>query len=187
MRPTGFQQLALVLLRTAIGWHFAYEGFYKLMLPGWSRGGQRVAAWSAEGYLRGASGPWASFFHNLAGQAATMQAVDILVPIGLVLVGLSLMLGLLTQFGCLGAMAFLTLFYVSQPPFSGMPQPGAEGTYLYINKNLIEFLAVLTIMAFRTGGIAGLDQLWIAKAPGVRSADRPAGGAGAQVLRSGTR
>ena len=30
---------ALVVLRTLIGWHFAYEGYYKLMLPGWSRGG----------------------------------------------------------------------------------------------------------------------------------------------------
>jgi len=187
MRLTGFQQLTLVLLRTAIGWHFAYEGFYKLMLPGWTRAGQHVGAWSAEGYLRGASGPWASFFHNLAGQAATMQTVDVLVPVGLVLVGLSLMLGLLTQFGCLGAMAFLAVFYVSQPPFSGMPQAGAEGTYLYVNKNLIEFLAVLTVMAFRTGGVAGLDQFWIAKKRVVRPVDGPAGGSGAQFLRSGTR
>ena len=59
MRLTGFQQLALVALRTAIGWDFAYEGFYKLMLPGWTRAGQPVAAWSAQGYLKGATGPLA--------------------------------------------------------------------------------------------------------------------------------
>ena len=163
MRPTAFQQIALVLLRTAIGWHFAYEGFYKLMLPGWTRAGQRVAAWSAEGYLKGASGPLAPMFQSLASQPGTMHAVDIIVPIGLLLVGLSLMLGLLTQFGCLGAIAFLATFYLSQPPFSGMPQPGAEGTYLFVNKNLIELIAVAVVMAFRTGAIAGLDQLWLAK------------------------
>ena len=40
MRPlTGFQQFALIALRIAVGWQFAYEGFYKLMLPGWTRAG----------------------------------------------------------------------------------------------------------------------------------------------------
>ena len=167
MRLTGFQQFALVLLRTAIGWHFAYEGFYKLMLPGWLRTGQRVAAWSAEGYLKGATGPLAPFFHSLAAQPGTMQVVDLIVPIGLLLVGLSLMLGLLTQVGCLGAIAFLATFYVSQPPLSGLPQTGAEGAYLFVNKNLIELIAVMAILAFRTGAIAGLDQLWMTK-PSVR-------------------
>ena len=122
MRLTGFQQACLVALRTMIGWHFAYEGFYKLMLPGWTRGGQRIAAWSAEGYLTGASGPFASMFHAMAGQPGMMHAVDVLVPIGLLLVGLSLMLGLLTQLGCLGAMGFLTLFYLAQPPFTASPR-----------------------------------------------------------------
>lgn len=176
MRLTGFQQLALVLLRTAIGWHFAYEGFYKLMLPGWAPTGQHVAAWSADGYLKGATGPLAPFFHDLAAQPGTLQVVDVVIPIGLLLVGLSLMLGLLTQFGCLGAIAFLATFYLSQPPLAGMPQAGAEGTYLFVNKNLIELLAVMTILAFRTGAIAGFDQLWIAKqggrVPGV-PAQRP--------------
>ncbi len=170
MRLTGFQQFALVLLRTAIGWHFAYEGFYKLMLPGWARTGERVAAWSAEGYLRAATGPLAPLFHKLASQPGTVHAVDTIVPIGLLLVGLSLMLGLLTQLGCLGAIAFLLTFYLSQPPMTGMPQPGAEGTYLYVNKNLIELFAVVVILACRTGAIAGLDQLWLPK-PGVRVAD----------------
>jgi thiosulfate dehydrogenase [quinone] large subunit len=159
MRLTGFQQFCLVTLRTTIGWHFAYEGFYKLMLPGWSRAGGRVAAWSAEGYLKGATGPLAPLFQSAAAHASTMHAVDLFVPIGLLLIGLSLMLGLLTQAGCLGAAGFLVMFYVSQPPLSGMPQSGAEGTYLLVNKNLIELTAVLAIMAFRTGAIAGLDQL----------------------------
>ena len=159
MRLTGFQQLCLVTLRTAIGWHFAYEGFYKLMLPGWTRTGERIAEWSAAGYLKGATGPVAPLFHSMAGNASLMNAVDLLVPLGLFLVGMSLMLGLFTQVGCLGAMGFLAMFYLSQPPLSGMPQAGAEGTYLLVNKNLIELIAVLTIFAFRTGWIAGLDQL----------------------------
>ena len=69
------------------------------------------------------------------------------------------MLGLFTQVGCLGALGFLVMFYVSQPPLTGMPQTGAEGAYLFVNKNLIELIAVLAVFAFRTGAIAGLDQL----------------------------
>ena len=157
----GFQQFCLVTLRTAIGWHFAYEGFYKLMLPGWTRAGERVAEWSAAGYLKGATGPAAPLFHRLAEQSSVMNVVDIAIPIGLFLVGMSLMLGLFTQAGCLGAIGFLTMFYLSQPPLSGMPQAGAEGTYLFVNKNLVELIAVLTIFAFRTGRIAGLDQAWM--------------------------
>jgi hypothetical protein len=40
-----------------------------------------------------------------------------------------------------------------------MPQPNAEGAYLFVNKNLVELAAVLVIFAFRTGRIAGLDLL----------------------------
>jgi thiosulfate dehydrogenase (quinone) large subunit len=163
MQLTGFQQVSLIALRTAVGWHFAYEGFYKLMLPGWSRTGQLVAPWSAKGYLQGATGPLAPLFHALAGSAAMTQTIDLMVPVALLLIGLSLMLGLLTQVGCAGAMAFLALFYLSQPPFTGMPQTGAEGTYLFVNKNLIELVAVMAVMAFRTGWIAGLDQIWMAR------------------------
>lgn len=170
MQLTALQQFCLVALRTAIGWHFAYEGFYKLMLPGWTRGGQRLAAWSAEGYLKGATGPLAPLFHTLAANAGAMRAVDVIVPAALLLVGLSLMLGLFTRLGCAGAIAFLTMFYLSQPPLSGMPQAGAEGSYLLVNKNLIELIAVLTVMAFHTGAIAGLDQL--RRSPVARDAGR---------------
>jgi len=150
---------SLVLLRTLVGWHFAYEGYYKLMLPAWSPSGGILAPFSAEGYLRGATGPLAGPFHMVATHPSLVHATDVAVPTGLLLVGLSLLLGLFTQAGCAGAMAFLALFYLSQPPLSGMPQTGAEGAYLFVNKNLIELAAVLTVMTFRTGAIAGLDGL----------------------------
>ena len=173
MHLSGFQQFCLIALRTVIGWHFAYEGFYKLMLPGWTRAGERVASFSAAGYLKGATGPLAPLFHGLAGNASATHAIDLMVPIGLLLVGLSLMLGLFTQLGCVGAIGFLAMFYLSQPPLSGMPQAGAEGTYLLVNKNLIELAAVLAILAFRTGWIAGLDTLRASKVsvrvPGVQA------------------
>jgi len=38
-------------------------------------------------------------------------------------------------------------------------EPGAEGYYLLVNKNLIEAAAVVVVLAFRTERIAGLDLL----------------------------
>jgi thiosulfate dehydrogenase [quinone] large subunit len=60
-------------------------------------------------------------------------------------------------------MGFLALFYLSQPPFTGMPQTGAEGAYLVVNKNLIELAAVMTVLVFRTGAIAGVDRVAAAR------------------------
>lgn len=157
---SNFQRITLLVLRTLIGWHFLYEGYYKLMLPGWTRTGEPLKAWSAAGYLKGASsGPLAGLFQSMA-ESSVISAIDWIVPLGLLLVGLSLMLGALTQVGCWGALGFLTLFYLSSIPTSGLPQAGAEGTYLLVNKNLVEWAAVLVLLAFRTGEMWGLDLLW---------------------------
>jgi thiosulfate dehydrogenase [quinone] large subunit len=158
LRLSRFQQIALVLLRTAIGWHFLYEGYYKLVTPAWSRAGAPLEPFSSAGYLQGATGPLADLFGWLA-QPAWLPWIDGAVAIALVVAGLLLMLGLLTQIGCAIAVALLAAFYVSAMPLTGLPLPRAEGTYLIVNKNLIELLAVAVLMAFRTGRIAGLDLL----------------------------
>jgi thiosulfate dehydrogenase [quinone] large subunit len=162
--------LALVLLRVIVGWHFLYEGYYKLLVPGWSKAGAPLAAWSASGYLKTATGPFASLFHALGSTDVTLFAwngvdftttgiVDVLVPIGLVCAGVSLVLGLFTQLGAWVAFLFLTLFYVAYIPTAGVPEPHAEGTYLIVNKTLVELAAVAVLIAFRTGDLAGLDLL----------------------------
>ena len=79
--------------------------------------------------------------------------------IALLLVGLSLLLGLFTQAGCVGALLLLSTFYMSQIPTHGLHETGNEGAYLFVNKNLVEAAAVVTLLAFRTGRIAGLDLL----------------------------
>jgi thiosulfate dehydrogenase [quinone] large subunit len=152
------QQIALVALRTVIGWHFLYEGYFKLVLPAWGRAGKPLAAWSAAGYLKASSGPVADLFRSLA-DSKLAAWIDVLVPVGLLLVGLSLMLGLFTQAGCWGGLALLAVFYLSAIPTAGAPQTGNEGTYLFVNKNLVEAAALFVVLSFKTGEIAGLDLL----------------------------
>jgi thiosulfate dehydrogenase (quinone) large subunit len=160
------QQVALVVLRTLIGWHFLYEGYTKLLQPAWGRAGAPLAAWSSAAYLKAATGPLAGFFHWL-GNVSWIGTLDLLVAGGLVAVGLSLMLGLFTQAGCSGALALLTMFYLSAIPM-GLPEARSEGTYLIVNKNLIEAAAVVVVYAFRTGRIAGLDRYWMTRPSAAR-------------------
>lgn len=152
------QQVGLVLLRTLVGWHFLYEGFYKLWWPAWSRGGWPIAPWTSAGYLRSATGPLSGLFQDLA-DSRLLPVVDHVVPVALLLVGLSLLLGLFTRAGCVGALVLLGAFYVSAIPIAGVAQAGAEGAYLVVNKNLVEAAAVLVLLFFDTGRIAGLDLL----------------------------
>ncbi len=155
-----FQQTALVLLRTLIGWHFLYEGYYKFSLPAWTPDGKPLPAFSSLGYINAAtSGPLSSVA-KWAVDAGLLPWIDRLIIFGLLAVGISLMLGLLTRIGCIGGLLLLALFYFTAIPTAGLPQTGAEGTYLLVNKTLIEGLAVLALFAFDTGRIAGLDRLW---------------------------
>lgn len=153
------QQTTLVVLRTLIGWHFLYEGYTKLLHPAWGQNGVPLQQWSSAAYLKAATGPLAPVFH-WAGAASWLGSLDLVVAIGLAAAGVSLMLGFFTQLGCAGAIALLGMFYVSAIP-TGWSATGAEGTYLLVNKNLIELCAVVVLFAFRTGSIAGLDRLWI--------------------------
>jgi thiosulfate dehydrogenase (quinone) large subunit len=156
------QQIVLVTLRTLIGWHFLYEGFYKIIPPAWTHQGIPIGRWTSAGYLLAASGPFASLFRWMINSGWTPW-IDNFVKIGLLLIGFSLILGLFTRAGCVGALFLLALFYLTSVPVAGTQQPGNEGAYLIVNKTLIEAAAVCVLLAFNTGAIAGLDLFLVKK------------------------
>jgi thiosulfate dehydrogenase [quinone] large subunit len=147
------------VLRIVIGWHFLYEGYYKLALPGWSSAGAPLGRWSSAAYFKSSSGPVAGLFQRLV-EAGWVSWIDNTVKICLLMIGISLILGLFTRIGCAAAIFFLSLFYLTSMPLSGAQQPGSEGAYLIVNKTLVECVAVCVIMTFGTGDIAGLDLLF---------------------------
>jgi uncharacterized membrane protein YphA (DoxX/SURF4 family) len=280
-----------VVLRVAIGWHFGYEGIWKV--ESWQRGG---TPFSAEGYLRNASGPLAPYFrgmvpdvnglarldpvrlkqawsndvqrigghygfnekqrsdaadmlaaaekfaadwinvrenrekrakyyHDLAAvqklekspdampnekewawsqrrtlqsdlkdltkdidargkelrdgaiKLATTEQVDsaggykpawtlvdansTMTALSLVAIGACLIAGLFTRLAALGGAAFLALIYLCMPPWPGLPpNPLAEGHFMYVDKNLVELIALLALAALPTGHWVGLDALF---------------------------
>lgn len=97
---------------------------------------------------------------------------------GLTFAGLGLMLGLLTPLAALTGAALLAMFYLSLPPWPGLPlPPNAEGHYWIVNKNLVEFLACLVLASTPNGLWIGVDALlfgWIGRRRGA-SASRVAG------------
>jgi thiosulfate dehydrogenase [quinone] large subunit len=154
---TRAQSTTLIVLRTLIGWHFLYEAYFKIMSPAWSRSsGAPLTPWTSAGYLQGASGPLGGIFHRLVNAGWTVW-LDRGVKIALLVIGLSLILGLFTRVGLWLALAMLALFYLLYIPTLGVPQPNNEGTYLIVNKTLIEAAAVAVLLMFDTGRIAGLD------------------------------
>ncbi|MGH9329153.1 MAG: DoxX family protein [Vicinamibacterales bacterium] len=142
--------IAITLLRVFIGWHFLYEGVAKLTSP----------SWSAAGYLKQARGPFAEFFRVLASQPNLLANADLVTMWGLTLVGAFLILGLFTRLASLAGIGFILLFYLCNPPFVGyFYSIPTEGSYLIVNKNLVELGALIVILVTGSGRFAGLDRI----------------------------
>ncbi len=76
------------------------------------------------------------------------------------LVGVCLMAGLFTRLACVLAAGFLVMTYLSHPAFPWYPlPPNTEGNPVFINKNVIEALALLALACYPTGRWLGLDAL----------------------------
>ena len=141
---------SIVLLRVLIGWHFLYEGVAKLSKP----------AWSAAGYLLQSKGALAGVFKWMAGNPNVLEWVNPLNMWGLTLIGLGLILGCFTRLSAAAGLLIVLLFYLANPPWVGyfysIPM---EGSYLIVNKNLVEIAALAVIFFTGSGRVAGLDRI----------------------------
>jgi len=144
------QLTGLVILRLLIGWYFLYEGLTKFLAPNWS----------AYGYLMDSKGPLGLFFMSLAEKPVIMTIINYLNIYGLILVGLSLLLGVLTRWGSIGAITLLVMYYFSHPPtLDAVYVLRPEGSYLWIDKNVIILAAVIvTGLLFPNSHRIGIDR-----------------------------
>ncbi len=91
----------------------------------------------------------------------TLDWLDWLTRWGLTAMGACLMIGLFTRLACLAAAGFLLLTYLTISPFPWLPEsPMTEGNYFFVNKNLIEMLALLVLATTPSGRWLGLDALF---------------------------
>ena len=141
-------ELVATLLRVCVGWHFLYEGIVKFYNPDWT----------AYGYLASAQGPLRPFFAALAGDGA-IGIVDTLNMSALLFVGITLLLGVFERIGTVVGIGLLAMYYLAHPPFPGFTQLNVEGNYWFVNKNLIEMLALLLLYWIPTGHRFGIGRL----------------------------
>ena len=146
---TTLQLWTLVILRVAIGWHLLYEGMVKLLNPNWS----------SIGYLMDSKGVFAGLFHAMASNPDVLQFVDFINVWGLILTGVALILGLFTRAAVFGGIALLSLYYLSHPALLNVSYAvPSEGSYMIVNKNLIEIITLIVLLLFPTWKEVGLDR-----------------------------
>ena len=136
----------LILLRIFVGWHFFYEGIIKAYNP----------SWTAKGYLLGADGFMNGFFYWL-GDDSLIPLVDTLNIAALLFAGFALILGIFERAGAWVGVLLLTFYYLAHPAFPWLDQGVSEGSYWFVNKNLVELAALLVLYQMPTGKYFGIE------------------------------
>jgi uncharacterized membrane protein YphA (DoxX/SURF4 family) len=90
----------------------------------------------------------------------TIEWVDWLTRWGLTVIGACLLMGLFTRTSAWLAAGFLLMTYLAMPAFPWLPAVGpSEGNYLFVNKNMIELLALCVLATTATGRWFGVDSV----------------------------
>ena len=144
------QLYGLVALRVLIGWHFLYEGIAKLINP----------YWSSAAFLLDAKWIFSGLAKWIVSNPSILSLVDNLNMWGLTLIGACLILGLFGRHVSMLGMLLVLVYYLFTPSFWWLEyaRPG-EGSYLVVNKNLIEACALFVVYLFPTSELIGLDRL----------------------------
>jgi thiosulfate dehydrogenase [quinone] large subunit len=152
---TKARERGIAVIRVLLGSVFLFAGTEKLLdLDGTGK------AFSALGFLKfGTLGTWPGaaedailnpthqFWVDLTANAAAMQFVNIIVPVGQVLIGAALILGLATRFaGVMGAL-MMSLFFVAAWDFG----------HGVINQHFVYGALALFLAYVRAGEAYGLD------------------------------
>ena len=136
------EKRALIILRIVVGWFFFYAGVIKVMDP----------AWSAAGYLNSAK-TFSGLYHALA-NPSVLPVINFINEWGLVLLGLSLILGISVRISSIAGIILMTLYYFPRLQF---PHP-TPTTYL-IDEHIIYIAVLLVFATIRTEGLSK----WCAK------------------------
>lgn len=135
------QTTVLTILRLVIGYHFLYEGVDKLLDP----------TWTAGSFLFQANWLFQDIFHFIAETPAVLKIIDVMNIYGLILIGIGLILGLWSKTAAYFGALLLLFYYIAIPPFMNYQ--------LFIDKNIVELLALLIIALFNTSEIIGIDRI----------------------------
>ncbi len=159
MQITGkWHQRGAALLRVTAGVVMLWAGLEKLIgTPGgfnvagfFKFGTSGSLAWpfvSGEPAKDAVFNPLHSFWVDLAGNAAAVQAINVLVVTGELAIGIALILGLATRFAAICGALMMGLFFLATWDFA----------YGIVNQQLTYLVVFLTIAGLGAGKYYGLD------------------------------
>jgi len=158
-------QRGVALLRIMVGVIFLWAGLEKILAPqpfdaggflkfatAGTLGWPFVAGEVAEGTV---FNPTQGLWLSLAGNTALMGVINILVPLGQIGIGASLVLGLFTRFGATMGALMMTFFFFAAWDFA----------YGIVNQHAAYALICLTIAGIGAGRYYGLDGALAARFP----------------------
>ncbi len=93
-------------------------------------------------------------------EPSQMSSVNNATIWGLLILGGMLLVGFGTRIAALGGAVMLLSFYLVMPPFPGVPPALGPEHSLFVNKNLIEMMALIAILFLPTGQWFGIDR-WV--------------------------
>ncbi len=140
------KKIIYFLLRVSLGWLMFYAGLVKVLNP----------KWSAKEYLMAAK-TFPEFYHSLA-LDNIIAITNFLNEWGLVLIGVSLILGLFVRISTIFGALLMLLYYF---PILTFPYVGK--LYYIVDDHIIYILAFLTLFVIEAGKYWGLDSYRIIK------------------------
>jgi len=144
-----YQLVSVSLLRVLVGWHLLYEGMAKLA----------NSNWTSAAYLLDSKWIFSGVAKWIVTNPGLLSFVDTLNMWGLTLIGLSLMFGLMSRWGSIAGACLLVVYYLFHPPLVGLEySKPPEGSYLLVDKNLVEACALFVLAMFPSSHITGLDR-----------------------------
>ncbi len=144
---TKYQNISLFLLRITLGWFFFYAGATKIVNP----------AWSAAGYIKNAKNfVW---FYQWLLDPNILPMVNFINEWGLLLLGVSLIFGILVRISSSFGIVLMLLYYFVILDF---PYPNTHA--FLIDEHIIYIFVLFLFIFFRAGKVYGLEN-WCARLP----------------------
>lgn len=140
-------QICTFLFRIALGWLFFYAGITKII----------NSDWSAAGYLQGAK-TLTGLYHWFA-QPDILPVINFINEWGLLLLGLSLLMGVFVRLSSIFGAILMLLYYF---PVLEFPYIGRNS--FLVDEHIIYALALLLLAALRAGRMWGLET-WCSNLP----------------------
>ena len=139
---TKLQRVSLFLLRVSLGWIFFWAGITKILKP----------AWSAAGYLQNAK-TFPDLFQWFA-SPTMLPLTNLVTEWGLLLLGVSLILGVCIRWSAPAGIVLMILFYL---PILQFPYPNVNS--FIVDEHIIYIIALIILAVFKAGHYWGLGKM----------------------------